>query len=165
MINPYHDRIEIDRVLELQEYQYQNTIPVVVTIPANSQVDQPVNVTSLGHFMLLYFTGDYTTKVADDPVTDDGICAQWIQLFDGSNQRALFTEPVPANLILSPGRRQVLPGVGNASESLFLVFPFVYTFPMNGQILVRVRNEADYENVVRMQFTGIRIFPQSRSLS
>lgn len=164
MINPYHERIDIDTVLRLQASQHQQTLPLEREVDAASQIDAVINVTSLGHFMLLHFTGDYTTKVLDEELpTDDGICHTWIQLIDGSNMRELFSEPVPCNLLLSPGRRQILAGVGNASDQLYMVYPFIYTFPMNSQIIVRIRNDSDFSNIVRMAFTGIRIFPSSRN--
>lgn len=163
MINPYHERIDIDGVLRLQASQHQQTLPLEREVDAATQIDAVINVTSLGHFMLLFFTGDYTTKYLDGEVAgDDGICHTWIQLIDGSNMRELFSEPVPCNLILSPGRRQILVGAGEPSQPLYMVYPFVYTFPLNSQIIVRIRNDSDYSNIVRMAFTGIRIFPQSR---
>jgi hypothetical protein len=119
-------------------------------------------VTSVGNFMLMSMTGSYTTKVADDPVDDDGICRIFIQLLDGSNQRPLFDDFIAANLFLSPGRVRGVAGVGDASDQLFLEYPFVYTFPINGQILVRIRNTSDFANIVRVMFKGIRIFAANR---
>jgi len=162
MINPYHEKIDIQQIINLQSVQHQTTLYMENEIPAQSNIDMAINITSLGHFMNLFITGDFTTKIEDDPVTDDGICQIYLQLFDGTNSRELFTEPVPANLILSPGRSQIISGVGDASEPLRIFFPFVYTFPMNGQIIMRAYNNADYVNRVRITYTGIRIFPDSR---
>lgn len=162
MLNPYHTAIDVSKVLEIQNRQYQEAIPLEQEVAANTQVDAAVQITSLGHFMLLSMTGSFTTKVADDPVTDDGICRIFIQLLDGSNQRPLFDDFVAANLFLSPGRVQALAGVGNASDQLYLEYPFVFTFPINGSILVRIRNTADYANIVRIMFKGIRIYAANR---
>ena len=160
---PYIQRIDIQNVINIQGDQHQTLIPLEGEIEAQSNVDLSVNVTSLGHFMMLFMSGDYTTKIADDPVTDDGICQIYCQLFDGTNGKELFTAPTPANLILSPGRVQALSGIGDASQPLRVFYPFIYTFPMNGQIIIRVFNNADYVNLVRFQFTGIRIYPTSRT--
>lgn len=160
MLNPYHSRIAVRDILQLQQYQNQESLFGSVTVPAESVVDAAVNITSYGHFMLLYMTGDYTTKVAGP--LDDGICRVSVQLIDGINNRNLFSDPIPADLFLSPGRRQILPGVGAASQELRILYPFVYTFQMSGRIIFRVRNDADYENIVRIMFTGIRIFPEAR---
>lgn len=160
MLNPYHQKIAVRDILQLQQFQNQETLFGQITVPANSVIDGAVSITSYGHFMLLYMTGDYTTKVAGP--LDDGICRVAMQLIDGINSRNLFSDPVPCDMILSPGRRQILPGVGAASQELRILFPFVYTFQMSGRIIVRVRNDSDFENIVRIAFTGIRIFPDAR---
>lgn len=166
MLNPYHEPINIQKIIDLQNHQYQNLLYFEEEIPANSQVDGAVNITALGHFMLLSFTGDYTTKIAGDPdPVDDGINHLFMQLVDSSNQRTLFDDYVPCNMLLSPGRVKSLAGAisaDNRSDPLYLEFPFVYTFPVNSSILVRVRNNSDYLNRLRIAFKGIRIFPQSR---
>jgi len=162
MLNPYHTAIDAPKVLQLQQTQYQEAIPLEQEIDAATQVDAAVQITSLGHFMLLSMTGSYTTKIDGQPPTDDGICQIFIQLLDGSNQRPLFDDFVAANLFLSPGRVQQLSGQGNPSDQLYLEYPFVYTFPLNSQILVRIRNTSDYSNIVRIMFKGIRIFAPNR---
>lgn len=163
MLNPYHTAIDIRKVLEIQNHQYQETIPLAETIPAASQLDIATQVQSTGHFMNLSITGSYTTKIVSDPIDDDGICQIFIQLLDGSNQRPLFDDFVAANLFLSPGRVRGAAGFGAASDQLYLEYPFVYTFPVNSQILVRVRNTSDAPNLLKMMFKGIRIFASNRS--
>lgn len=163
MLNPYHTAINVPKVLEIQNRQYQEALPLEQEIAANTQVDAAVQVTSIGNFMLMSMTGSYTTKVLDDQdPADDGICRIFIQLLDGSNQRPLFDDFIAANLFLSPGRVRAAAGLGDASDQLYLEYPFVYTFPINGQILVRIRNTSDFANTVRMMFKGIRIFASNR---
>jgi hypothetical protein len=163
MLNPYHTAINVPKVLEIQNRQYQNAMPLEQEVPANDQIDASVQVTSSGNFMLMSMTGSYTTKYLDgQDVADDGICRIFIQLLDGSNQRPLFDDFIAANLFLSPGRVRAVAGLGDASDQLYLEFPFVYTFPVNGAILVRIRNTSDYANVVRIMFKGIRIFAANR---
>jgi len=165
MLNPYHQAIDIKAILAIQNHQYQETLYLEQQIDAATQVDAAIQVTSLGHFMLLSMTGSYTTRVDDgeQAATDNGINQIFIQLLDGSNQRPLFNDYVAANLFLSPGRIQSIPALGNASNQLFLEYPFIYTFPMNGQILCRIRNTADWTNTVKIMFKGIRIFASNRS--
>jgi hypothetical protein len=163
MLNPYHEKIDIREILMLQNHQYQQILYFENEIPADTTLEGSVNVTGLGHFMLLSFTGDYTTKVNDEgEADDDGICDLSMQLIDGSSNRTLFDNLIPLNILLSPGRRQIIPGVGEYSNQLYLEFGFVYTFSMNGSIQVRIQNNADFANIVRIAFKGIRIFPETR---
>jgi hypothetical protein len=165
MLNPYHQAIDVAEVMRLQMIQFQESLYLEQTVDANSEFPASVDITAQGSFMLLTMTGSYTTKVSDgqqEPAaTDDGICRILVQLLDGTNQRPLFDNYIPANLFLSPGRVQSLAGIGEPSDQLYLQFPFVYTFKTKGSILVRIKNEADWENTLRIQFNGIRIYPQS----
>ena len=163
MINPYHDRLDIQKIVELQAYQYQDAILVEGDVPANGEVDLVEDVTALGHFMMLSVTGSFTTKTAAD--ADDGINHLFAKLEDGTNNRSLFGDFIPANLFLSPGRVRAVAGLGDASDQLFLEYPFIYTFPMKGDILLRMRNDAAFDNHISVMFKGIRIFPDSRQLS
>lgn len=167
MLNPYHSPINIGQIIDLQQLQYQNALYLEETVAANTQVDAAVNITALGHFMLLSLTGDYTTLFDDqDAAADDGINHLFVQLVDGSNQRTLFDDFVPANLFLSPGRTKDVAGAisaANRSDPLFLEYPFIYTFPLNSNIIVRIRNNSDWENRLRIMFKGIRIFPANRN--
>ena len=162
MLNPYHEQIDIQRVLALQNSQYQVCLYTQIEVGPGEQVDQSVNISSIGHFLLLTMTGSYTSKIADGPETYDGICKQSVQLTDGSNDRQLFEDFIPANLFLSPGRIQSISGVGNASEPLRREFAFVYCFLANGQIIVKVKNHSDVANTTRIMFKGIRVFTQAR---
>lgn len=162
MQNPYYQQIDIVEVRRLQKLQYQDAIPMEQSIAANSQTDIAVNITSVGHFMMLSMTGEYTTLSLDQETpADDGINYLFIQLVDGSNQRVLFDDFIPASLFLSPGRYKSL-AVGSDSNPLRLEFPFVYTFDLNSQITVRVRNSSDAANNLRMMFKGIRILAKNR---
>jgi hypothetical protein len=161
MLNPYHSKIDIRNVLALQEFQHQQTLYLAQPIEASAQIDAAVDITSLGHFMLLSWTGAYSTL--SDEETDDGVNHLFIQLVDGSNGRELFDDFVAANILLSPGRMQVLAGSGDPSEPLFLEYPFVYTFPLNSRIIVRIRNDIAAAQILKIAFKGIRIFPKSRN--
>jgi hypothetical protein len=163
MLNPYHEQINIEEIIALQRHQYQETLYLEEAVAANSSVDAAVNITALGHFMLLSMTGDFWTQAAG-PI-DDGIPHLFVQLVDGSNQRTLFDNFIPANLFLSPGRVKSIAGAisaDNRSDPLFLEYPFIYTFSLNSNILVRIQNNAAVANTLRIAFKGIRIFPASR---
>lgn len=159
MINPYHDRIDIAKVLDLQQKQYQNSLYLEQSVEANSQIDAAINVTSLGHFMLMAITGSYTTLTTDN--ADDGQNHLYIQLLDGGNQLPLFDDFISANLILSPGR-ETTAAADPDDQPLRLEWPFVYTFQMNDQIIVRIKNDAPVANTLKMQFKGIRVYPSNR---
>lgn len=161
MLNPYHKKMNIQEILNVQKYQYQQAIYLEQEIPADEELDASVAITALGHFMLLSMTGSFTTKEGQSE--DNGITECSMQLIDGSNHRELFDDFIPCNLFLSPGRIQALAGVGTASNQLFLEYPFVYTFVLNGAILVKLRNTAAFANTVRIMFKGIRIFPRNRN--
>ena len=167
MLNPYHEPIDIGRIIELQNHQYQNALYLEQTVPAGSQVDASLNITALGHFMLLSMTGDFTTLEDDGQgaAEDTGVNNLLMQLVDGSNQRTLFDDFVPVDMFLSPGRRKSLAGAisaDNRSDLLYLEYGWIYTFPKNSNIICRIRNAADWENTLRIQFKGIRIFPAAR---
>lgn len=159
MLNPYHNPIDIEKVFQLQDFQYSNALYLEENVPAQSQLDASVDITTQGHFMMTWITGAFTTLDGED--TDNGISQMWIQLVDGSNDRTLFNNFIWVGLWTSPGRIQAIPGTA-ASNQLYLTFPFVYTFPQKGSILVKIRNNHAYANTVKLMFTGIRIFPRSR---
>ena len=166
MINPYQQEIEIEKLLALQNLQYQASIFTQIEVPAGQQINQAVNISSVGHFWCQTITGSYTTNIDGDPdPLDDGICRQSVQLIDGNNTRELFEDFIPANLFLSPGRIQGISGVGADSEPLRREFVFSYVFLANGQIIVKVKNDSDYTNTTRIHFKGIRIFMKSRQVS
>lgn len=161
MLNPYHEEIPVKSILDLQNYQYQSALYLEQAIPANSQVDGSVQIATVGEFMLTGITGAFSTL--DGETTDDGINRLYMQLIDGTNDRSLFESFIWTGLFLSPGRYKAAAGaVGAASNQLYLQFPWVYTFPQRGQILCRLRNDAAYENNIRIMFHGIRIFARSR---
>lgn len=166
MLNPYHEAIDIMGIMDLQRVQYQNALYLEQVVPANSRVDANVNITALGAFMLLSMTGDFTTNIDNEgDAFDDGINHITMQMVDGSNQRTLFQNEVPVNLFLSPGRRKsdaTAITADNRGEPLFLEFPFIYTFPVNGTIQCRLNNASDFDNTIRIMFKGIRIFPTNR---
>lgn len=155
MLNPYHEKIPLAQVLELQRSQYEQILHIEKEVPANSQTDAALNLTGQGAFMLLSFTGSYTTKTAVD--ADDGINHLYAQLVDGANKWELFDSFVPLNLIFSPGRVRAVAGLGDASQPLRLEYPFIYTFPYNSQIIWKIRNDAAFANTFRVAMKGIRI--------
>lgn len=158
MLNPLQDWIDPKQILELQNAQYQDVLVFDEQIPVGELVNGAVNVTSVGHFLLVSITGEFTTIEND---LDDGVNRLTMQLLDGSNQRTLFSNFVSVNTILSPGR-VLLPGVaGAASSQLEMEWPFIYLFPINSSILVRVQSGATLgttANQLRLTFKGIRIF-------
>jgi len=154
-INPYVGILNPQELIDLQEKQYDNIIPVEASIDANSSRDLTVNISSEGHFQLWYFTMGFTTLQAGP--ADNGINNIFCQLIDGAQTRTLFTGNVNAALIASPGRLRGNAGVGNPDEPLRLVYPFRYMFPRFGTIIMRCRNDHDFANTVSIAYYGTRI--------
>lgn len=154
-INPYVGILDPQALIDLQEHQYDNIIPVQQEIPASSSLDLSVNISSEGHFQLWYFTIGYTTKTAGP--ADNGINGIYMQLIDGAQSRTLMTGPVNAALISSPGHLRAVAGIGVPDEPLRLVYPFRYMFPRFGTIIMRCRNDHDFANIVSIAYYGTRI--------
>lgn len=158
MLNPYHEKIDIAQILDLQNAQYQNLLYLQEEVAASTTEEPTVNITSLGHFMCLAFTIGYTTL--SDETTDTGICPFTFQLVDASNDRSLFDSQIPAVLLASPGRLKSLTGAIDADtvgQPLRLMYPFIYTFGKDSGIRVRITNTVAFANTFYMVFHGIRI--------
>lgn len=167
MLNPYFERIDIDRVMELQDGQFQQLLYAERSVPANSQIDHAKNITAEGHFLLLSINIGYTTLVDDGEGNsiDDGTNHLFMQLVDLTHRKELWDDFVDLALVGSPGRLRVpITGAGTPenSEPVRIEFPFVYMFPVNSVIGMRVRNDADFANTIKVSFKGVRIYTSMR---
>ena len=152
-------RLDAEAIVNLQNYQYRENILLSDTVPASSQKLGRVNISNLGHFYCLFITGHFTTvKRGQEESTDDGVNHLRGKLIDGGNQRALFNDYVPLDLILTPGRvRTILDLTGDPSNNLFYPIEFNYLFTANGSIMFDVKNDATYDNNYEICFHGYRI--------
>lgn len=167
MLNPYFEKIDIDRVMELQNTQFQQLLYAERSVPPNSQIDHAKNITAEGHFLLLSINIGFSTLVLDDQETiDDGRNHLFMQLVDLTHHKELFDDFVDLSLIGSPGRlRFPITGAGTPADSqpVRIEFPFVYMFPVNSVIGMRTRNDSDAANKLQVTFKGIRIYTSLRT--
>lgn len=158
-LNPF-SRIDGDGLLEVQRYQYTERLFLSAVVPAGTHSMGKVAVSNLGHFALAWMTGHFTTiwNVAA-VATDTGVCPIRAKMIDGSNQRTLFNDYIPADLFLSPGRTRDISALAGADPSgnLFVPTEFVYLFPANSEIQFDLVNDSDVDNRIDICFHGIRI--------
>ncbi len=168
MLNIFAKEINPDKILKLQNLQYQEKLMLQDTVPAASQRMGTVNISSLGHFYCLYITCTYTTLVIDQAaIVDNGIMYLRGKLIDGSNQRPLFNDYIPLDLYSTPGRVRSLVSTSIAtdpiSNNLFYPQPFQYMFTVNSEIMFDVKNDSDTTNKYTMVFHGLRFPVASRA--
>jgi hypothetical protein len=162
VVKPFSQRIDPNKVFDIQNSQYSERLLLADTVPANSTKLGKVTVANLGHFFCQFITGSFSTlKLVAAVITDTGLSYLSGQLMDGSGQRKLFNEPIPLDLLLSPGRRKD-PTSANvvadpASNGLFFPLEFEYMFTANSDILFNVVNTSDNPNSYEIVFHGIRV--------
>jgi hypothetical protein len=178
--------LNVSAMLGLQVVQYSERLLLSGVVPANSSILAKTTVSNLGHFYCLFMTGKYTTKQQiTDPVlgaltVDTGI--QYLRglLKDQAGNRQLFSDYIPLDLFLSPGRAKsdcanayidVLDTTGALprevalaaapGQTLFYPQEFEYVFPANTDILLDVKNASNAENSFEIMLHGIRILAAS----
>ena len=175
MVNIFSKIINPQKILAMQNLQYQEKLLLEDTVPANTSKLGKVSVSSLGHFYCLYITGHFTTlyEQAENgaETVDDGISHLRGKLSDGSNQRQLFNDYIPLDLFCSPGRvkdeaynfviSQPTAALAAPSNNLFYPLAFQYMFTVNSDILFDVKNDSNNENTYALVFHGIRL-PEAR---
>lgn len=178
MIQVLSQKLAAQSRFQLQSEQYSEKIPLSDTIPAGTTKLCKTNVSNLGHFLCMRVTGHFetlgkynvTTGVIDatGPIVDDGICHLRATLQDGAGQRIMFSDYVPLDLFLSPGRTRsadalnnliVKTNVGIAQNAPNLFFPdeFEYLFSANSDILMSIKNDSNVDLDVDIVFHGVRI--------
>ena len=169
MMNIFKQRISPQAIMKIQNHQYQEKLLLEDTVPANSSKLGTLNVSSLGAFYCLYFTGSFETLFDDaGAIKDDGVSHLRGKLIDGSNSRSLFNDYIPLDLFLTPGRVKsslsttvLTDPVGN---SLFYPQPFQYLFAINSDINFDVKNDSDTELTYSIVFNGIRVRPEGKAV-
>lgn len=160
-VNP----VSLSKTFALQAVQYRETLLIRNTVPANSESLSKVSISNLGHFMLERITGKFdTVHLVGADIVDDGVNRLTGKLVDGSNQRQLFGDYVPLDLILSPGRSRTALATNNlttasASNSLFFPFDFRYMFAMNSEIQLYVKNSSTADQSFSIALIGWRVRP------
>ncbi len=169
MLNIFAKEINPDRILKLQNLQYQEKLILADSVPAGSQKMGTLNISSLGHFYCLYMTATFSTLVLSggNPV-DNGIVYLRGKMIDGSNQRPLYNDYIPMDLWSTPGRARNINSTSLATDAvgnnLFYPQPFQYMFTVNSEIMFDVKNDSDAINYYNIVFHGVR-FPVARRIN
>lgn len=150
-----------EKVFELQNAQYRDIIFLAGLVPAGSGgTEFSVNVSSEGHFYSQFVTGTFETIASPaGPVVDTGVTYLSGQLRDGT--RNLFSDRIPLDLLLSPGRRKsatsttvITDPVGN---SLFVPIELEHLWTVNSNITMNIANTSDEPVRFEIAFHGLRI--------
>lgn len=174
MIRNFAKNVNSGEKFAAQNRQYSEKIILSDTVSANSTKLGRASISNLGHFLCLYITGSFTcltTKTVGETSyqLDDGLTHLRGQLIDGAGQRKLFSERIPLDLILSPGRRRSATAENNLldvedyanaaynANTLFYPVEFEYLFSANSEILLDVSNDSNYANSYDIVFHGVRV--------
>lgn len=161
MLNVFNKSIDSNAIFTLQSKQYQEKILVSGSCKANSETVLKTSISSLGSFISQFITGSFTTLTKDENenIVDHGYNNLKIKLVDGSNQRQLFNDYIPVDLLLSLGRIRSELATNNdqpTPSQLFYPFEFEYLFGINSEILIYVQNSSDVAQDLNICFHGIR---------
>ena len=166
-MNPLIDRIDIGKMVELQNIQYSDKVLLADIIPANSSKLTKVHING-GHFMSERITGHYETisKNGDGPVVDDGFCHLRGKLRDESCNRDLFSDYIPLDLFLTPGRIKSVSSsdffTAVTPNSVFWPDSFKYVWQDNSDISFEVKNDSNVDIRFEIVLHGIRFWRTSK---
>ena len=168
--------------------QYADKILIEDTVPANTEKLGKASISSLGHFLSLFITGHFTCSksitdsISNVSIIDDGISHLRGQLVDGTGNRKLFSDYIPLDMFLSPGRIKsstnvnnyttvldgsttaVIATVADKSDSLFLPMEFKYIFAINTEILFYVKNDSNTPVSYAITFHGFRLMDKKTTI-
>lgn len=174
MIRVFASALNADTLLRIQSAQYSDKIYLTDTVPAGQSKLGKAAVSNLGHFLCQYLTGHFSTLKLDGVagIIDDGVSHLRGQLTDGNGQKKLFSDYIPLDLLLSPGRtRDGAAGnayqpdgtviTASAGNPLFYPLELEYLFAANGEILFDVKNDSDTDISYGIVFHGIRILSRA----
>jgi hypothetical protein len=172
--------LDVNSLFSLQNTQYSEKLLLSDTVPAAGSKLGRTAVSNLGHFFCQFITGSFfTCRVTPGAATfiDDGCCHLKGQMSDGNGMKKLFSDYIPLDLFLSPGRVRdagadnvmnpvVIPGpltvdTSAPSNSLFYPMEFEYLFGANSEILLDVKNDSDIAVTYNICFHGIRILSKA----
>ena len=160
---PNLNKFDLAKMFTLQDSQWQETLLLRGIIPANtSNVLTKINISALGHFKLERITGRYDTLNAAAGIVDDGVSYLTGKLVDGATQKQLFSDLIPLEIFLSPGRTRSPLATNNLttaapSQALFYPFDFSYLFSKNSDIQLYVSNTSSQDLSIAISFIGWRI--------
>lgn len=162
-LNVMNAKINVDNVIELAKTQYKEKLLLSGICKAGKETFLKTSVSSLGPFISEAITGSFTTLEDDGGnVVDKGINYLRLKFVDGTNQRQLSNDYIPADLLFSLGRVRAPEATNNdttapAPSNLFYPYEFAYPFDVNSEIGVYVKNDSDVDQELNICFHGVRI--------
>lgn len=169
MIRVFNKLLNGQTLFPIQNKQYAERIPLTDTLTAGETKLCKTSVSFIGHFLCQFITGNYQTlSLKNAAIVDDGICHLRAQLVDGAGTRQLFSDYVPLDLILSPGRIRSVLATNNleatadaeradSAPALFYPNNLEYLFTANSDIQMYVKNDSDTSITFNVVFAGIRV--------
>jgi hypothetical protein len=174
----FEKKINLSQILSLRHSQYVQNLPIEGVVPAGATVPVPLPLSKIGAFLVLSFTGFYTSlrvKVAGVSLEDIGVCPLRMKIQAGASSMEMFGDYVPMNLLLTPGRVRVDPAdpvlvaglafaaadYGPVPNQLFYPYSYQFPFEANDTVTVSVKNDFDAAahgttNRFGISFMGIR---------
>ena len=182
MLHSLLQRIDSNKILDIQKFQYAERILLSDTVYAGQSKLGRVAISNLGAFLCQMITGNFQTAVlhvGSGHYEDDGISHLRGQLIDGYGNKKLFNDYIPLDLWLSGGRTKYVNATINgaaqlaisnnlvadggnaaqaaASNNLFYPIEFEYLFSENSEIQLDVKNDSSVDLQYNICFHGIRI--------
>jgi hypothetical protein len=175
-----HDKLDMNKIINLRSSQYMQPLYVEdIVDPSVSQTkDTPLPLSLLGDFLVLSFTGFYTSLRVKAALTlqDLGICPLRMKIQAGASTLQMFGDYVPMNIIFTPGRVRVNPAdpqlitggyaladadQGPVPNQLFYPYGYIFPFAANDTVTVSVKTDFDvstggWKNRWGICFYGIR---------
>ena len=155
-------RINIQEQVNQWREHYVFKLGVGGEVEANGSAIVLGQVTADAAFMCEEITGYYTTLTAED--TDGGACLLSALITDTGRSIQLFSDFIPLNVFLSPGRQRSSGIAGDPSHALFFPISFEHTFRPNSEIRIEVRSTAAYKNDFYFLFHGRKLRKEPNQL-
>jgi hypothetical protein len=164
---PYSQVILPDEAFEVQNAQDRDILYMTGVVPAASGgTDIIINVSQVGHFFCEFITGTFETiTLVLAAITDTGVNYLSGQLRDGT--RPLFSDRIPFDLFLSPGRRRspltAAPWLDPVGNTLFYPMELQHLFAVNTNITMNVASTSLTPITFEIAFHGKRLFSGAAS--
>lgn len=177
----FEKRLDTEKILRLRASQYVQPLYVQDVVAAGAEYPTPLPLSTIGNFLVLSYTGFYTSLRIKDPVAktlqDLGVCPLRMKIQAGASSLQMFGDYVPMNLLLTPGRVRVDPAdpqlitggyaladadQGPVPNQLFYPYSYQFPFQANDTITIWVKNDFDtaasgWANRWGICFLGIRV--------
>jgi hypothetical protein len=175
------DKLDMQKILALRASQYTQPLYLEgIALPNGQEQGGEISLSSLGSFLVLSFTGFFTSLMVKDAVAktlkDLGVCPLRFKIQAGASTLQMFGDYVPMDIMFTPGRKRVNPAdpalitggytladadIGPVPNQMFYPYTWVFPFASNDVITVKVKNDFDastsgWANRWGITFLGIR---------